>query len=212
MGRSIFRYEGPVWNFCNAVTDTLGLSLLWCLCSLPLITTGAATTALYDAAVHGIRYREPGTYKRFFRTFKTELKTAVPGTLLWGLLLLFGVYVLALLDEAAAENTQAALLAGGYRVLLATVMCAASWSCMLLSRFCYRFRALTANALRMLPAHLLPSIAVAAMGWGSAWFVTHYPLGLIFAPAVTAIGWSLVAEPVFKKYGGGIEIAKADEE
>ena len=188
MGRSIFRYEGPVWNFCNAVTDTLGLSLLWCLCSLPLVTTGAATTALYDAAVHGIRYREPGTYRRFFRTFKTELKTAVPGTLLWGLLLLFGVYVLALLDEAAAENTQAALLAGGYRVLLATVMCAASWSCMLLSRFCYRFRALTANALRMLPTHLLPSIAVAAMGW------------------------SLVAEPVFKKYGGGIEIAKADEE
>ena len=214
MGRSIFRYEGPVWNFCNGITDALGLSLLWCLCSLPVLTMGAATTALYDAAVHGIRYREPGTYRRFFRTFKAELKTATAGTLLWGLLLLFGVYVLALLDEAAAESTQAALLAGGYRVLLAIVMGAAAWSCMLLSRFCYRFRELTANAVRFLPAHVLSSAIVAALSWISAWFVIHYPLALTFAPAVTVIGWSLAAEPIFKKYGGGIETvgANADKE
>ena len=51
MGRSIFRPEGPIWNICNAITDTLQLSCLWCLCSLPLVTMGAATTALYDAAV-----------------------------------------------------------------------------------------------------------------------------------------------------------------
>lgn len=62
MFRSIFRPYGPVWNFFNAITDVLLLSLLWCLCSLPLITLGASTTALYDAAVHGIRYREPGLY------------------------------------------------------------------------------------------------------------------------------------------------------
>ena len=69
MFRSIFRPYGPVWNFFNAITDVLLLSLLWCGCSLPLITLGASTTALYDAAVHGIRYREPGVYRRFFRTF-----------------------------------------------------------------------------------------------------------------------------------------------
>lgn len=212
MSRSIFRYEGPVWNFCNVVTDTLGLSLLWCLCSLPILTTGAATAALYDAAVCGVRYREPGTYRRFFRTFKAELKTSLLSTLLWGILLLFGVYVLALLDEAAAGNTQAALMAGGYRVLMALLMSAAAWSCMLLSRFAYRFRDLTANAIQFLPAHMLASIMIAVLSWASVWFVTHYPLGLVFAPAVTAIGWSLVSEPVFKKYGGGIEPAKADKE
>lgn len=212
MSRSIFRYEGPVWNICNAVTDTLGLSLLWCLCSLPILTTGAATAALYDAAVHGIRCREPGTYRRFFSTFKAELKTSLLSTLLWGIPLLFGVYVLALLDEAAADNTRAALLAGGYRVLMALLMCAAAWSCMLLSRFTYHFRDLTANAVRFLPAHMPASAAIAALSWASAWFVIHYPLGLFFAPAVTVIGWSLVSEPVFRKYGGGIEPAKADKE
>ena len=204
MFRSIFRPYGPVWNFFNAITDVLLLSLLWCACSLPLITLGASTTALYDAAVHGIRYREPGLYRRFFRTFRREWKTSVPVTLLWGLILLYGLYVLALLDEAAAEETVAGIMAGGYRVLMGIPLTAACWSCMLLSRFTYRFRELTVNALRFLPVHLLPSVAVGVLSWLVCWYCFHYPIALTFAPAVMAIGWSLAAEPVFKKYGGGL--------
>ena len=204
MFRSIFRPYGPVWNFCNTITDVLLLSLLWCACSLPLVTLGAATTALYDAAVHGIRYREPGPYRRFFRTFRAEWKTSVPVTLLWGVILLFGFYVLALLEEAAVEQTVAGVMAGGYRVLMGIPLCAACWSCMLLSRFTYKFRELTANALRFLPVHLLPSLAIGVFTWLVCWYCLHYPIALAFAPAVAMIGWSLVAEPVFKKYGGGL--------
>ena len=200
----MFRPYGPVWNFCNAITDVLLLSLLWCLCSLPLFTLGAATTALYDAAVHGIRYREPGLYRRFFATFRRELKTTVPVTLLWGLILLFGLYVLALLDEAAAEDALAGVMGGGYRVLMGIPLTALSWSCMLLSRFTYKFRELTGNAIRFLPVHLLPSLMIGIMSWFACWYCFHYPIGLTFAPAVLVIGWSLVAEPVFKKYGGGL--------
>ena len=212
MFRSIFRPYGPVWNFFNAITDVLLLSLLWCACSLPLITLGASTTALYDAAVHGIRYREPGVYRRFFRTFRREWKTSVPVTLLWGAVLLFGFYVLALLDEAAAEETAAGLMAGGYRVLMAIPLTAACWSCMLLSRFTYKFRELTVNAVRFLPVHLLQSLAIGAFTWLVCWYCFHYPIALTFAPAVAVIGWSLLAEPVFKKYGGGLgEESPSDE-
>ena len=212
MFRSIFRPYGPVWNFFNAITDVLLLSLLWCACSLPLITLGASTTALYDAAVHGIRYREPGVYRRFFRTFRREWKTSVPVTLLWGAVLLFGFYVLALLDEAAAEETAAGLMAGGYRVLMGIPLTAACWSCMLLSRFTYKSRELTVNAVRFLPVHLLQSLAIGAFTWLVCWYCFHYPIALTFAPAVAVIGWSLLAEPVFKKYGGGLgEESPSDE-
>ena len=212
MFRSIFRPYGPVWNFCNTITDVLLLSLLWCGCSLPLITLGASTTALYDAAVHGIRYREPGLYRRFFRTFRREWKTSVPVTLLWGAVLLFGFYVLALLDEAATEEAMAGVMAGGYRVLMGIPLTCACWSVMLLSRFTYKFRDLTANALRFLPVHLLQSLAVGVFTWVVCWYCFHYPIALTFAPAVAVICWSLVAEPVFKKYGGGLgEESPSDE-
>ena len=104
----------------------------------------------------------------------------------------------------AAAAAVAALLAGGYRVMMALPMCIFAWSCMLLSRFTYHFRSLTVNAVKCIPMHLLPSLAVAVMTWAGSWYMTHYPVGLLFAPGVLVIGWSLVAEPVFQKYGGGI--------
>ena len=37
----------------------MALSVLWLLCSLPVLTLGAATTALYDSVVRCIRYKQP---------------------------------------------------------------------------------------------------------------------------------------------------------
>lgn len=209
---SIFRPYGLVWRILNTITDVLGLSLLWCLCSLPIVTVGAATTALYDAAVHGIRYREEGVYRRFFHTFRAELKTACLTTVLWGLLLLLCSFVLALLDGAAGENSRAAVMAGAYRALMLLPLACACWSCAILSRFTHGFRSLTATAVRFLPAHLLSSAGISLLTWGCVWYCRNYPLGLTFAPALLMLGWSLFAEPVFRKYGGGLEVLKPEEE
>ena len=78
LGR-VFRYQGWLWRALNTLTDILALSVLWLLCSSPVLTLGAATTALYDSVVRCIRYKQSGPYERFFRTFKNEL---VPGLLL----------------------------------------------------------------------------------------------------------------------------------
>ena len=75
----VFRYQGWLWRALNTLTDILALSVLWLLCSIPVLTLGAATTALYDSVVRCIRYKQSGPYERFFRTFKNEL---VPGLLL----------------------------------------------------------------------------------------------------------------------------------
>lgn len=66
----VFRYQGWLWRALNTLTDILALSVLWLLCSIPVLTLGAATTALYDSVVRCIRYKMPRPYERFFRTFK----------------------------------------------------------------------------------------------------------------------------------------------
>lgn len=204
MFRSIFKPYGTVWTLLNTITDVLGLSLLWCACSLPIITVGAATTALYDAAVRGIRYGQPGLYRRFFRTFKNELLTASLATLVWGVLLVFCSYVLAFLTEAGAENTGAAIMGGAYRAFMLFPIGAACWSCTILSRFTYGFRDLILISLRFLPAHLPSSLGLALLTWVGFRFCLSYSLSLTFAPALLALGWSVLAEPVFAKHGGGI--------
>lgn len=212
MFRSVFRPYGTVWTFLNHITDILFLSLLWCFCSLPIFTVGVATTALYDAVVHGVRYKEPGLYRRFFRTFKAEFVPSLGVTFLWGAVLVFGSYVTALLREAAVYNTTAGIMEGGYRVLMLFPLAAACWSSILLSRFTYRFLPLTKTALQFLPAHFLPTLGIALLVRVCVVFSMENPLALTFVPALCMLGVSLLAEPVFAKYGGGIAPQEVGEE
>ena len=98
LGR-VFRYQGWLWRALNTLTDILALSVLWLLCSIPVLTLGAATTALYDSVVRCIRYKQSGPYERFFRTFKNELVPGLLLTLLWGAIAALGLWMLALLRQ-----------------------------------------------------------------------------------------------------------------
>lgn len=102
LGR-VFRYQGWLWRALNTLTDILALSVLWLLCSIPVLTLGAATTALYDSVVRCIRYKQSGPYERFFRTFKNELVPGLLLTLLWGAVAALGLWMLALLRQYSAE-------------------------------------------------------------------------------------------------------------
>ena len=42
-----FSLENPIWKFIGNLADFFLLSCLWYLCCLPVVTAGAATTALY---------------------------------------------------------------------------------------------------------------------------------------------------------------------
>ncbi|MDA3732721.1 YesL family protein [Niameybacter massiliensis] len=47
----MFNYDGPIYIFLKKVSDVTVLHLIWLLCSLPIITLGASTTALYGVAL-----------------------------------------------------------------------------------------------------------------------------------------------------------------
>ena len=50
MWRKLFDPTALFWRWMSTLADVLLLSLLWFFTSLPLLTLGAATTALYDAS------------------------------------------------------------------------------------------------------------------------------------------------------------------
>ena len=83
MGRRVFDPEGLVWKPLGYLGDLVVLSLLWALCSIGVVTAGAAGAALYDAAVHALRRKDSQLIGRFFDTFKRELKSGVLATLFW---------------------------------------------------------------------------------------------------------------------------------
>ena len=64
------------------------LNVLWLVCSLPIVTAGAATTALYYVTLKIAENEEGDITQQFFRAFRSNFKQA---TILWLILLALGV-------------------------------------------------------------------------------------------------------------------------
>lgn len=72
----IFSIDGPVGRALSRFTDLLTLSVLWIVCSVPLVTLGASTTALYTMTLRIVRNEEGKISDGFLRAFKENFKNA----------------------------------------------------------------------------------------------------------------------------------------
>lgn len=86
----IFNYDNPVWRFIGKFFDVMILNLLWVLCSIPIVTMGASTTAVYYVTLKLVRDEEGSTVKSFFKSFKENFKQA---TVIWLILLAAGAVI-----------------------------------------------------------------------------------------------------------------------
>lgn len=76
----IFRFNSPLMTLLGKVANYVFLYILSFVCSIPIITAGASTTAKYYVAMKMIRGEEPAVWKPFFTAFKQNFKQA---TIIW---------------------------------------------------------------------------------------------------------------------------------
>lgn len=62
----------------NTLFDVICIGILWILFSLPLLTSGAATTAAYYAMAKSVRFKTGYAHREFWRSFRLNLKQSVP--------------------------------------------------------------------------------------------------------------------------------------
>ena len=74
MAGGILNPENGFWRTIGKLGDLMMLSIIWLLCSLPLVTLGPACAALYHTVVRCIREHQPNSWSMFFRTFRDNLK------------------------------------------------------------------------------------------------------------------------------------------
>jgi uncharacterized membrane protein YesL len=79
-----FSYESKFSQLLLKLCYACYLNLLWFVCSLPIVTIGASTTALYYASLKIVRDEETHVGALFFRSFRQNFKQA---TVLWLILL-----------------------------------------------------------------------------------------------------------------------------
>lgn len=189
-----------LWRCFDRAADVLGLSLLWLICALPVVTAGAACTALYDAAVHCVRRGEPSPYGRFWRTLRREFWLSTLVWLGWGSLLLLAAAGHSLLRRAAPGSPGLMLAAGLYYVLMALPAGALCWLFPLLSRYSLGWRELNRTALRLWLAHLPSTLAMAALLWVCADLCAQLLLPACFLPCLLALAHSFFVERAFARH------------
>lgn len=87
-------YEGLFARTMSRVFDIVVLHLLWLICSLPLVTIGASTTALYTVTLKMAKGQEGYIIKNYIIAFKENF---IQATKLWAVMIGMGVWLLFLI-------------------------------------------------------------------------------------------------------------------
>ena len=196
----IFNPENSFYRATEKIIDLFLLSVFWVGCSLPLVTIGPATAALYNTVVRAIRGNHRNSWALFFRTFKNEFKVGALTSLvvvpvLAGLILLLGLlYRMALTDGTAY------LLYFAYQVFLLLPLGAVCYIFPVLSRFTFRPGGLLLNSSKLAVAHLPSTVLIALLLYAAVILcAAFFPL-IFLMPAVVALLQSFLLERIFRPY------------
>ena len=114
-------------RFMYAMADLLILNLLWLLCSLPILTVGPATCALFSVTLKIAKDEPVQTLREFFSAFRSNFKQAF----VLGIIGLFGAAVVY------ADAVYAFSIVGKLKILFCIV--AGIVAAVLLTYICYVF-------------------------------------------------------------------------
>lgn len=107
-----FSIDGGFYKFMTTLKDVIILNFCWLLCSLPIITMGAATVAAYSVTLKMVDEREGYVAKEFFHAFKENL---IQGSILGVLALIatYGLWFNFANFQVMTENASVVLLIVG---------------------------------------------------------------------------------------------------
>lgn len=201
----LFDYDSKLFQLLLRISDLVILSLLWLLCSLPVVTIGASTTALYYTEMKLVRQRGDGCASMFFRAFRENFKASLPATAA----LLFAAYAMAVDYSILAPRFQGSAVFHGLCIVLLLLYAAlASLAFPVLAKFRCNLRQLFHNVLLVLLRHPLVAVSVTALNLIPLWLVYAHldwiesleGILLLFGPGGIAYLNALMLVPVFRRY------------
>lgn len=104
--------DNPVAHGLSKVFDVACLNILWLVCCIPVVTAGAATTALYAVMLKLVKNEEGYIFRGYFSAFKNNFKQS---TVVW-----CGLLVLSLL--LGADWSIVSMLSGAVSIFFRIVL------------------------------------------------------------------------------------------
>lgn len=195
-----FNPDNGIFRYTEKLADLIILSVFWIVCSLPVVTVGPATAALYHTVVHCIRGNDRNSWGLFFTTFKSNLKVGILTSLV--VVPLFGVLLILheLLYQAALVDSTGYVLYFAYRVFLLLPVGAVCYVFPVLSRFTFQVNGLLVTSAKLSIAHLPSTVLMALIVFAALVVCSNILVFLFVMPTVVASLHSYLLERIFKPY------------
>ncbi len=192
-----FSSNNILFRATERILDVCVLSLLWLVCSLPVLTIVPASSALYYSCVKCLRRGERGPYVNFLRAFRDNLKTGIGTSAVFVILGVLFAWFNFMLGQLAPPAARIA-----YLIIMLLPVGMLSVASAALSRFDCTVRSLLRDAAQLTIRHLPRVTAAAVLNVLTVLTCVKYMFFMvwIFLPAVDALLVSLFLEPVLKKY------------
>ena len=198
---NIFEEGSPFQRFLNKMADLLILNIITMLMCLPIITAGAALTAMHYVLLKMVRGEEGYILKSFFRSFKREFRQA---TVLW----ILYVALAALMASSLVLVLQGS---GRYPIWLPSSIVVVAvlelmfmiYTFAMLSRFDDTIYHTLLNAVTLTFAELLRSLEMAVITLVPLIAFLRVsillPVLVLFGLSVPGYACAMIYDPVFRK-------------
>lgn len=197
-----FNYDNPVWRFIGKFWDVILLSILWTICSIPVFTIGATTTAMYYVTLKLVRDEDGYTIRSFFKSFKENFKQA---TIIWliflaaGVILGFDLYFFIKIFTGSAKVKM--VMMSIFLAMSFIYMAMFTYVFPLQSRFVNPVKRTIFNSFFMSIRHVFQTIGMIVIDLAVVFLsFTYIPQLLIFGVALIAFINSYMLAGIFKKY------------
>ena len=181
---NFFSTDGPLFEGMAYIMNIVYVSVLWILFSIPIITIGASSTALYYTVTKVIRHGRSYIFREFWQSFKSNLKQSTAVWLIYLVMmgiLLVDIRVMGAFGTAVSQTLQFVFIVG-----ICMVSAVMVYALAYIARFTQDVRHILTNsvlmAIRHLPKTLLLVVVLAAAVLGCYLFGLGLSLSLCGSP------------------------------
>lgn len=196
----IFNPDNIVFSSLSKLVDIVALSILWAVFSIPIITIGASTSALYYTMTKTIRHSRGYVFRSFWGSFKASFKQATPIWIGYALVMTL-MYFDASISAYFITNTMFRTISVGF--FFAIMLIGTFWIQFVfpyIARFSIGWKLVCKNSAALAVKHFPFTILLMILEALVIFVALVFPIGLLFMPSLWAWLSSLILERIFVKY------------
>lgn len=200
--RDFFNTDNRVMKALSKLFDIGYLSIVFILFCIPVVTIGAAFTALYYTTVKVIRRDRGYVFHEFWHSFRLNFISATKMWIIELIIIIIMIFNITTVMEGTTRTS--GYMLGAYIVMSIIVYAVSCYAYPVLSRFVMKNTQIVRMSLYLAAKHIyftIPLIIISAAAIVSVFLLIPYmPVIPILVPGLASLVYSYMMEIVLKKY------------